>query len=135
MRKIVLTGGCVLALAIGATAANAADIGSRRGMPAKEPRYVAQAYNWSGIYIGINGGGGWGSSNFSAPLASNTFDLSGAMVGGTIGYNWQIGQSVLGLEGDIDWSNVRGTGICGVTSCAAGKSVSRCSSTPFASAS
>ena len=47
-------------------------------------------------------------------------DTSGAVVGGTIGYNYQMGQTVFGLEGDGDWSNLRGTstgGACTGTSC------------------
>ena len=36
-------------------------------------------------------------------------NLSGGQVGGTAGYNWQFGNAVLGLEGDIDWSNLKGT--------------------------
>ena len=38
-----------------------------------------------------------------------TFDVSGGVIGGTIGYNWQINQIVLGAEGDIDWSGIKGT--------------------------
>jgi len=63
-------------------------------------------YNWTGFYIGINGGGGWGESQWDG---LNKFDLSGGMIGGTIGYNWQAGQIVVGAEGDIDWSGVKGT--------------------------
>ena len=39
----------------------------------------------------------------------NKFDVSGGMIGGTIGYNWQVGQIVVGAEGDIDWSGVKGS--------------------------
>ncbi|MEI9803190.1 MAG: outer membrane protein [Pseudolabrys sp.] len=85
-------------------------------MPAKAPAYV-QAYNWSGAYIGINGGGGWGRSDFSAPLSSGSFNTSGALIGGTVGYNWQFSPWVLGLEGDIGWSSIRGSGNCGGLSC------------------
>ena len=40
-------------------------------------------------------------------------------MGGTLGYNWQMGQAVFGLEGDVDWSNIRGSAACGggVTVC------------------
>jgi outer membrane immunogenic protein len=40
----------------------------------------------------------------------NDFDVSGGMVGGTIGYNWQHGSWVLGLEGDLDWANISSSG-------------------------
>ena len=115
MRKIILTGGCVLTMAIGISTAFAADVAQRQRMPAKAPQYVS--YNWTGPYIGLNGGGGWGRSSFSAPFATNSFDLSGALIGGTLGYNWQAGQTVFGFEGDIDWSNIRGSSPCAATTC------------------
>lgn len=112
MKKLLLAGVAVIAL--GTASASAADI-QRRQMPAKAPAYVPPpVYNWTGFYIGINGGGGWGRSDFSVPFASGSFDTSGAVVGGTVGYNWQVNQFVFGLEGDIDWSNRRGSGVCGV---------------------
>ncbi len=46
-----------------------------------------------------------------------TFNTSGGLVGGTIGYNWQMGNIVFGLEGDLDWSNIRGSAPCAGTSC------------------
>ena len=62
-------------------------------------------YTWTGFYVGINGGG-WGSSQWDAV---NSFDASGGLIGGTVGYNWQFGQVVIGAEGDIDWSGIKGT--------------------------
>jgi len=60
-------------------------------MLAKAHIYVNQAYNWSGAYIGINSGGGWGRSDSSAPLTSGAFNTTGGLVGGTLGYNYQMG--------------------------------------------
>jgi outer membrane immunogenic protein len=95
--------------------ANAADLPRRHAeMPVKAPAYVA-AYNWTGLYAGINGGGGFGRSNWST--LGTDFNTSGGMVGGTLGYNWQMGQTVFGLEGDLDWSNVKGSTACGGFSC------------------
>ena len=37
-----------------------------------------------------------------------SFDVNGGLVGGTAGYNWQMGALVFGLEGDVDWTNIRG---------------------------
>jgi outer membrane immunogenic protein len=115
MKKLLLAGVAVFAL--GAGSASAADIQHRQAMPAKAPVYVAPPYNWTGFYVGINGGGGWGNSDFSAPFATGSFDTSGGLVGGTLGYNWQMGQVVFGLEGDVDWSNIRGSATCGITTC------------------
>ena len=39
----------------------------------------------------------------------NSFDLSGGLIGGTVGYNWQFGPAVVGVEGDVDWSGIKGT--------------------------
>ena len=116
MRKFALTNLCILTTIVGVASASAADIARRAPMPPAQPRY-APIYNWSGPYIGINGGGAWGRSSFSAPFASDSFRTSGGLVGATLGYNWQAGPIVYGLEGDIDWTNIRGSSPCGATSC------------------
>ena len=75
------------------------------------PPVMAPVYNWTGFYVGINGGYGWGTSDWSAvPTANNK--PSGWLVGGTIGYNYQVGSIVWGIEGDWDWSNVKATVAC-----------------------
>ena len=104
-------------LALGVASASAADI-QRRAMPAKAPAYVATpVYSWTGPYAGLFGGYGWGSSSFSAPLSTGSFNLSGGVVGGTLGYNYQMGSAVLGLETDLGWSNIRGSTVCGGLTC------------------
>ena len=65
------------------------------------------AYNWTGFYVGINGGGAWGKSNWDG-LPSTSFNTSGGVIGGTIGYNLQTGPWVWGLEGDLDWASISG---------------------------
>ncbi len=112
MKRILFAGASALALVAAASSAFAADI-QRRPMPAKAPAYYTPAYNWTGFYVGINGGGGFGRSDWSAPLATGSFNLSGGLVGGTVGYNWQTGPVVFGIEGDIDWANIRGSATCG----------------------
>jgi outer membrane immunogenic protein len=112
MKRLVLASIGALALVSTMSAANAADIARRQAMPTKAPVY-APIYNWTGAYVGINGGGGWGRSDTSTPFASGGFNTSGGVVGGTIGYNWQNGPAVFGVEGDIDWSNIRGSATCG----------------------
>src|SRR5271165_1229027 len=77
---------------------------------------VAQMYNWGGIYVGINGGYGWGSVKYTTPTLqgaggaingiSGTANDHGGVVGGTLGANWQTGALVLGVEGDFDWSGI-----------------------------
>jgi outer membrane immunogenic protein len=73
-------------------------------------------YDWTGFYLGINVGGGWGSSSWQDPLgkvSTETFSVPGWLVGGSIGYNWQFGKWAFGLEGDGDWSRFRGSSVCG----------------------
>jgi len=101
MKRILLASVGALAMV---SMANAADL--PRQMVTKAPAYVAPYYNWTGFYLGINGGGGWGSSSWDS---TGNIDLSGGMIGGTVGYNWQMGAWVLGLEGDVDWASIKGT--------------------------
>jgi outer membrane immunogenic protein len=99
-----------LGLLAAATAASAADL-PRGSVPYRAPAYVA-AYNWTGFYLGLNGGGAWGSSDASAlPISVSP---SGGMFGLTAGYNWQGTGSpwVFGLEGDIDWSSISDSTAC-----------------------
>ena len=102
-------------LALAAMPASAADL-PRGQVPYKAPAYVAQ-YNWTGFYLGINGGGGFGDSNWNGFAISNS--PSGGMIGGTAGYNWQgVGSPwVFGLEGDIDWTNIKDSTACGGLNC------------------
>jgi outer membrane immunogenic protein len=113
MKRLVLALAGIAALTGSAAAADLA-------RPAPAPYYkapvYAPVYNWSGFYIGINGGGGWGTSNWTTP---GGFDTSGGMVGGTVGYNYQMNQVVLGVEGDIDWANISGSSRAGLV-CAPG---------------
>lgn len=108
MKRFVLASLVALAAAMTFTAANAADVARRHAMPTKAPMYAAP-YNWTGFYVGINGGGGWGNSDLSAATGSSSTRTSGGLAGGTLGYNWQMGQAVFGFEGDVDWSGIRGS--------------------------
>ena len=115
MKKLLLAGASLLAM--GVVSASAADLPAR--MPAKAPAYVApMAYSWTGFYLGLNGGYGFGRGEFNGGgLGSGGFDAGGGLFGATVGYNWQTGPVVFGLEGDIDWSGMRGSGTCGGLSC------------------
>jgi len=76
---------------------------------------VVPVYNWSGVYLGINGGYGFGSSewtvsqNLSGSTSSGSFNTNGGLVGGTLGVNFQTGGFVFGVEGDWDWQGLQGT--------------------------
>ena len=98
-----MAGALLLAFAAAAPA-RAADLSVA---PLYKAPPAVQAYNWSGFYLGANGGGGWGTSNWST---LGSFNVSGGVIGGTAGMNWQAGHAVFGLEGDLDWSGLRGSG-------------------------
>lgn len=102
MRRIVLS--TIGLLALTATSALAADI--PRPAPAYKAPALVPVFSWTGPYIGINGGYGWGNSDWGAFGEAKP---DGGMVGLTLGYNWQTGPWVFGLEGDIDWASLRGS--------------------------
>src|SRR5215469_16647039 len=88
------------------------------GAQAPPPIMVMGATNWTGFYLGVNGGGAWGTgkSTFAFAPGANTGDIHirGPFGGGTAGFNWgSPGGFVWGFEGDID-----GTGIGGSKQCA-----------------
>ena len=119
MKKLLLAAVGMSVLTLGVMSADAADI-IRRRPPPPAPVYVPPPYNWTGFYVGIIGGGGFGHSTVSNAFGATGFNTSGGLAGGTVGYNYQIGQAVLGIEGDGDWSNIRGStssGICAGVSC------------------
>ena len=98
--------GCVaVGVLFAAQCASAADL-SVAPLYKAPPAVMTPAYNWSGFYVGLNGGGGWGHSYWDS--SADRIGLSGGLAGGTAGYNWQIGNAVLGLEGDIDWAHLNG---------------------------
>lgn len=110
MKRILVLGTALLGLGMFTQASFAADMArpAPRAYPAKAPAY--QPYDWSGFYGGLNAGYGWGSSKFTTD-GSNT-SPEGALLGGTIGYNYQWGQTVFGVESDFDWNDARGSTAC-----------------------
>ena len=115
MKKFLFAGTTVLAIVGGLATAQAADL-PRRPAPVQAPAYVEPPFSWTGAYVGLNGGLGWGRSSFSSPFPA-AFDTTGGLDGGTLGYNWQDGRIVFGIEGDIDWANIRGSAACAGTVC------------------
>ncbi|MGY3467716.1 outer membrane immunogenic protein [Bradyrhizobium sp. LM6.11] len=97
-------------VALGAAApAVAADLAARPYT--KAPAMVAAIYDWSGFYIGVNGGGG--SSHATWDLVGfgrdGSHDATGGTVGGQIGYRMQSGQWVFGVEGQGNWADFSGS--------------------------
>jgi outer membrane immunogenic protein len=113
MTKTIRTGIAIAALLIATIAAQAADL----PQPSyKAPAYSAPAYaNWSGFYVGLNAGYGFGTSTWDVPAVSTS--PKGFLGGGTLGYNFQTGSWVWGAEGDFDFSTMKGSAACGVGTC------------------
>jgi outer membrane immunogenic protein len=100
--KSALIGGTMLMLSAG-TSAWAADLGPYHpyNPPPPEPVQSYEPAIWDGAYVGLNGGYGWANSSFGEP--------DGASGGGQIGYNWQRGRFVFGVEGDLQASDINGS--------------------------
>jgi outer membrane immunogenic protein len=113
MKKVLLVTASVIAISATAPAL-AADLAARPYT--KAPPMVAAIYDWSGFYVGANGG--WGSSRNSwdsvPPFlvgAEGSHDATGGVAGGQIGYRWQSGTWVFGLEAQGDWADLSGSNI------------------------
>ena len=115
MRKFLL--GVVGLAALGTAPAFAADLAPYT----KAPAMVAAIYDWSGFYVGFNGGGGWShacwtnTAAFSGPtvpsVSEGCHDASGGMVGGQAGYRFQSANWVFGVEGQGDWADLQGSNV------------------------
>lgn len=69
-----------------------------------------QPYNWTGFYVGLNGGHGTGQLRNDDPYGMGDIGMKGWSFGATAGYNWQFARRwVLGLETDFNWSNIGGS--------------------------
>jgi outer membrane immunogenic protein len=119
MKRVLLSMTAIAAIAVASQAAYAADMPVRQSLPQQMPvKAMPPIFNWSGFYVGAHGGYGWGRSQFDATTAgTGTFDADGWLFGGLVGVNYQVGQTVFGLETDINWSDMGGSAACGATSC------------------
>jgi outer membrane immunogenic protein len=110
---IALVGGTALSLGL-VNAASAADM-AVKARPIVAP---VMMYNWSGFYVGLNGGGGsarkcWDVTNdfgriINPPAPEGCHDATGGTVGGQVGYRWQVNAFVFGLEAQGNWANFKG---------------------------
>ncbi|MEW6639461.1 MAG: outer membrane protein [Pseudomonadota bacterium] len=101
--KTALVSSTMLALAA-ATSASAADLAAA---PYTKAPPVSPAYDWSGYYVGVFGGGGFTNHDISNFGGTANYGGTGGVVGGAIGANWQFGTTVLGLEADGAWTDIK----------------------------
>jgi outer membrane immunogenic protein len=114
MRNLLMTGAAAAALGIAAPALGA-------DLALKAPPPPVPVFTWTGFYLGVNGGFGWnkrtadtfcvaGAGIINGPGCTNivagNLRPEGWLFGGQVGYNWQTGPIVLGLEADLQWSDI-----------------------------
>jgi outer membrane immunogenic protein len=118
MRCVVIVGAGLFSIVGFVGAASAADLPV--ATYSKAPTVVDPAYNWTGFYLGAEGGYDWGRSQhdwadpaspaFIGQPLTNGIKADGGLIGGTFGYNYQFGNNiVIGFENDISWTNSKGT--------------------------
>jgi outer membrane immunogenic protein len=114
MKKFLIAAAGLVALAAPALAA---DMAPAPRAYTKAPPPVVEVWNWTGFYIGANVGGVWAHTSvtdvngFAAgaiPGTVTSLNRSGFLGGGQVGYNWQAGAFVFGLEGDGGWMGFGG---------------------------
>src|SRR4051794_12089266 len=132
MKKLLLSSVALLGLS---AAAFAADLPSRRVAPA--PYVAVPVFTWTGFYVGVNAGYGFSnndrnslgsfqatSGSLTAPLNTyagtvttdglNNRNNDGFVGGGQIGYNYQIGSFVIGVEADLQFADMNKSNSNGV---------------------
>jgi outer membrane immunogenic protein len=119
-RSCIVAAVCAI---LSAQAAAAADLPIKsQPYPMKAQPYAPVLYNWTGFYVGGEGGGGWfsnqvtngpnatdGTVNFPPGFVHNRVNGSGGLAGGYAGYNYQVNQIVLGVDGDYTWARLTGS--------------------------
>jgi opacity protein-like surface antigen len=119
MRRDFLVGiGLLASVAVGAGSALAADMPVRPPPTAVAPATCCAVPDWTGFYVGIHGGGGWGHKDFQPSafeegdppfLFSPNASPKGGVFGFQFGYNWQWGPVVGGLELDYSGADIKET--------------------------
>ena len=116
MNRFAMAAAGLLSIAGFAGTASGADLAVRT--TTKAPAFVAPVYDWSGFYIGFNGGGASsrecltitsvaGTAVF--PNSEGCHNATGGLAGGQIGYRWQTANWVFGVEAQGDWADLTGS--------------------------
>src|ERR1700742_1188697 len=109
MKKVLLGTVGLVALGMASAPASAADLAA--GPYTKALPMVQAMYDWSGFYIGINGGWAQTNDRRSDPVFGlfGDYNPDGGAVGGQVGYRWQTGAFVFGLEAQGNWADLSGS--------------------------
>jgi outer membrane immunogenic protein len=116
MRRLVIVGAGLLSVAGVVGVASAADIPARTYT--KAPMMVAPIYDWTGFYVGLNGGGASSHQCLTitsvagvavVPNSECCHNATGGLIGGQVGYRWQRANWVFGVEAQGDWANLKGS--------------------------
>lgn len=116
IRSVFIATGAVAVLGAASGAAQAADMPTYTPPPIVE---VAPIAEWTGFYVGLHAGYGWGDADgstsqlpnpaaFGALPFSTSTDIDGFIGGAQAGFNWQFDRFVAGLEADISYSDMNG---------------------------
>jgi outer membrane immunogenic protein len=111
MKRILFT-----TVSLGVLALMSPALGADLSPYMKAPANATPLYDWSGFYVGVFGGGGFGNHNVNNALGSSStftnftanYSSQGGVAGGEAGYNWQSGNYVVGIEADGFWSGIKG---------------------------
>jgi outer membrane immunogenic protein len=116
MHRFAGLGAGLLSVVAFAGAALAADLPA--APYSKAPAFIPAMYDWSGVYIGLNGGGASShecltitSSNAASvtPNSEGCHNATGPLAGGQFGYRWQMTNWVFGIEAQGDWADLKGS--------------------------
>lgn len=119
MKRLAIVGAGLFWLVASVGAASAADKPVR--MVTKAPPLLAptSVYDWSGFYVGLNGGGGWSRECWTLTRDANVVfspgrdegchNATGGLLGGQAGYRWQTANWVFGVEAQGDWARLTGS--------------------------
>src|SRR5262249_17349190 len=117
IRRLLPAAFTLVGTAAGAVAADLGPYGARSSWGPAQPGYYPAAYQWSGLYFGLQPGYGWGNTDattsflFPGAQQSFSYDLTGAVGGVHAGFNWQANRLVLGVETDFEASSIGGSGV------------------------
>lgn len=117
MIRNIFASAAALVLMMGA--AWAADLPNSKAPPSFAPPPPPPVFSWTGVYVGGQAGIQWGETKWDRFDSTNTTFIAsefpyidnGVVGGGHIGYNYQMSQFVLGLEGDVEGTNYSGNGL------------------------